>query len=465
VVELTASDAAAGGAFGSTVAIFGDTAVVGTSDRGQLADRPGSAYIFERDERGPDNWGQVKKLTASNPAVDDNFGTVAIFGDTVIVGAMLERVVGRSGAAYIFQRDQGGRGNWGEVVKLIPSDASPDDVFGWSVAISNDLAIVSAVNENDPVAGDQVFTGSGAAYVFGRDVGGANNWGEMLKITAPDATLEDFFGASVALSGNRALIGSVGHDNRGSLYLFELPAPGEPIEILRYPKALYTTADDGSASDFDGLGDAARDVMSKNRTSVGELDSSNANQVNRLVAKFVLPDVPQSMPALKSAILSFFLEDITGTPAGPTSLFHSTSDNDLDQLPSDFEDATYTDTNLDLVGPADEAGRYYELDVTDLVRADYAADGDNRLSAFRLQITDLLFSEDDQSARYRFTMPGADDNLPQLLLTFVPEPSTWLLAVIASLVLVGRFRPKGRERAGWVRVLIPGGFPCAQKES
>jgi len=448
VVELTASDADVDAdLFGVDVAVFGDTAIVGAR-RGEaiVAEDSGSAYIFQRDEGGPDSWGEVKKVTASDADEGDNFGAdVAIFGDTAIVGAWGDAVGAGdpgSGSAYVFQRNQGGPDNWGEIVKLIPSAASAEDAFGFGVAVSGDFAIVGALNDRDPIV-DGIFGGSGAAYVFGRNVGGANNWGEMLKITAPDATLEHFFGISVALSGNRALVGSLGHDNSGSLYLFELPAPGEPIEILRYPTAIYATTDDGSNSNFDGLGDAARDLMSKTRVSVGEIDGANTNLINRLVAKFALPDAPQSMPALKSAILSFFLEDITGPPPGPASLFHSTSDNDLDQLPSDFEDETYTDTNLDLVGPADEGGRYYELDVTDLVRADYAADGDNPLSAFRLQVNALMFIEDNQNNRYRFTMLGAEANHPQLVLTFIPEPSTWLLAAIAAMWFAGRMRPRG----------------------
>jgi len=455
VVELSASDAFEDNNFGN-VGIFSDTVIVGASGGQNRADVPGSAYIFERNEGGPGNWGEVKKFNASDADLRDEFGNrVDIVGDTAIVGASGNDDAGPdSGSAYIFQRNQGGPENWGEVVKLLASDASAGDAFGYRVAISEDFAIVGAPNEGDPINGDGVIEGSGAAYVFGRNVGGPNNWGEMLKITAPDAALERFLGVSVALSGNRALVGALGSSGsglRGSLYLFELPAVGEPIEILRYPKTIYSSTDDGSASNFDDVGDTAKDLTKKTRVSVGEIDGENTNLINRLVAKFALPDVPQSMPALKSAVLSFFLEDITGPPPGPASLFHSTSDNDLDQLPSDFEDETYTDTNLDLVGPADEGGRYYALDVTDLVRADYAADGDNPLSAFRLQVNELMFTEDNQNSRYRFTMLGAEANHPQLVLTFVPEPSTWCLAVIATMWFAGRVRPRGYQRHNGVR--------------
>ena len=78
---------------------------------------------------------------------------------------------------------------------------------------------------------------------------------------------------------------------------------------------------------------------------------------------------------------------------------------------------------------------FYELDVTNLVRADYAVDDGNPMSAFRLQINEAIFSEDDQSHRYRFTMPGASASHPKLVLTFVPEPSALLLTAIAVIGL------------------------------
>ena len=151
-------------------------------------------------------------------------------------------------------------------------------------------------------------------------------------------------------------------------------------------------------------------------------------------------------PALESATLRFFLEDMTGTPAGPISLYHSVVDDDLDQLASDYENASYVDTLLDLVDPSDSNGQYYELDVTDQVLADYLAGGANPLSAFRLQVNEAIFIEDDQHNRYRFTMPGSGANQPELVLSFatVPEPSTITLALLA---LVGLLAHGRRSRA------------------
>ncbi|MCH7811779.1 MAG: FG-GAP repeat protein, partial [Chloroflexi bacterium] len=92
---------------------------------------------------------EVKKLTASDAQAGDQFGwSVAVSGETIVVGALGEDAGGTSaGAAYVFQRDQGGAGNWGEVTKLTASDAQAGDKFGWSVAVSGDTAVVGAVGE------------------------------------------------------------------------------------------------------------------------------------------------------------------------------------------------------------------------------------------------------------------------------------------------------------------------------
>jgi hypothetical protein len=124
-------------------------------------------------------------------------------------------------------------------------------------------------------------------------------------------------------------------------------------------------------------------------------------------------------------------------------LFSGVDDNSPFIWWPDYQDLNYTDTQIELVQPTDPGGRYYEADVTDLVLADYAADTRGPLSAFRLQVTGLAFDEDNQSGRYWFTMPGAETNHPQLLLTFVPEPSTFVLAMMVGLA--------GLLRGSWRR--------------
>src|SRR5207253_2576706 len=115
----------------------------------------GAAYVYSRNQGGVDNWGEVKKLTASDGASPDQFGiSVAISGDTIVVGAYNKN--SSTGAAYVYSRNQGGVDNWGEVKKLTASDAHGFDEFGVSVAISGDTIVVGAPNKNSV---------TGAAYV------------------------------------------------------------------------------------------------------------------------------------------------------------------------------------------------------------------------------------------------------------------------------------------------------------
>ncbi len=168
------------------------------------------------------NWDEVKKLLASDAQAGDFFGiSVAVSGDTAVVGAFHEGAGGiRAGAAYVFVRDQGGADNWGQVKKLIASDAETGDYFGYKMAVSGDTAVVGATNE------DAGGSRAGAAYVFQRNQGGADTWGEVKKLTASDAQADDRFGLSVAVSGDSAVVGAyfedAGGGNAGAAYVFDL---------------------------------------------------------------------------------------------------------------------------------------------------------------------------------------------------------------------------------------------------
>jgi hypothetical protein len=220
VEKLTASDAADGDYFGRSVAISEDTVVVGAIYEDGAGSARGAAYIFARNEGGADNWGQVRKLTASDAEDNDFFGrSVAISGDILVVGADGEDGAGSDrGAAYLFSRNQGGMDNWGQVRKLTASDAEDDDYFGISVSISGDTLVVGA-HEEDGTGSDR-----GAAYLFARNQGGGDIWGQVTKLTASDATDDDWFGRSVSISGDTAVIGAYGQDgagsDRGAAYVF-----------------------------------------------------------------------------------------------------------------------------------------------------------------------------------------------------------------------------------------------------
>jgi hypothetical protein len=225
VAKLTASDAGDGDRFGYSVAISDDTIVVGAPwEQGSAGYDRGSAYIFARNEGGADSWGQVAKLLASDEQNYAYFGySVAISGDTVVVGAFRAGTSGSErGAAYVFERNQNGGDSWGEVAKLTASDAESGDRFGNAVTISGSTVVVGAYWEDGWMMDDR-----GAAYVFERNEDGADNWGQVDKLLASDMAAGDEFGQSVAISGDTVVVGAHGEDagsflpNRGSAYVYE----------------------------------------------------------------------------------------------------------------------------------------------------------------------------------------------------------------------------------------------------
>ena len=211
--HLTASDGAANDFFGAAVAVSGGRVVVGAQLDDDLGSDSGSVYVFEPDGAG--GWSKTK-LTASDGAANDQFGaSVAVSGDRVVVGAPFDDDLGfSSGSGYVLEPD--GAGGWSES-KLTASDGAALDFFGYSVAVSGDRVVVGAV------ADDDLGSDAGSAYVFEPD--GAGGWSGT-KVTASDGAALDFFGFSVAVSGDRVVMGARGDDdlvsNSGSAYVFGL---------------------------------------------------------------------------------------------------------------------------------------------------------------------------------------------------------------------------------------------------
>jgi len=194
--KLTASDPGKWHYFGRSVSIDGDYAIVGASSNTNAACNPGgSAYIYERNAGGADNWGQVAKLTGSDVTSGNRFGSsVSINGDYAIAGADWHN--NSCGAAYVFERDPSG---WTEIGKLTASDGAQDDWFGASVSVDNNFAAVGAYGDDDAGAC------SGSVYVFCRNESG---WTQVSKLTGSDTESNDLFGYSVSLSGTSAIVGA-----------------------------------------------------------------------------------------------------------------------------------------------------------------------------------------------------------------------------------------------------------------
>ncbi|MCD4825051.1 MAG: PEP-CTERM sorting domain-containing protein [Phycisphaerae bacterium] len=242
--KLTASDAATDDWFGHSVSINGDYAVVGANYADNGGDRFGSAYVFKRDGI---TWTQQGKLTASDAAIGNLFGeSVSISGDNIVVGANHDAGTAKIGSAYIFEKPvSGGWVDMTQTAKLTASDAADGDLFGTSVSIDGDHVIVGAYGNDDGGSS------TGSAYIFEKPVSGWADTTEAAKLTASDATAGDWFGLSVSISGDSAVVGAHGSDASGSwsgsAYAFEKPVSGgwanmtETAKLIASDAAAYDT--------------------------------------------------------------------------------------------------------------------------------------------------------------------------------------------------------------------------------
>jgi hypothetical protein len=227
--KLVASDGVFGDNLGAAVSISGDVILLGaeTDDLGLDA---GAAYVFRYDT-GSGQWIEAQKLLASDGEAAARFGgAVAVDGEVTLIGAELDFDQGlTTGSAYVFRYDAGADA-WVEERKLLASDGAAFDNFGFSVALDGETALVGAF------VTDAAGLDSGAVYRFRYD-DTTGEWTEEEKLVASDGETSDYFGVSVALDGDAALVGAEGVDDRGDAagasYVFRNPKgtaaePGAP---------------------------------------------------------------------------------------------------------------------------------------------------------------------------------------------------------------------------------------------
>ena len=228
---LKASNTGAEDHFGQSIAISGDTIVVGASSESSSAtgvngdqfnnNAPysGAAYVFVRNGT---TWTQQAYLKASNTETVDFFGTsAAISGDTIIIGAggessdatgvngdQTNNSADSSGAAYVFVRNGT---TWSQQAYLKASNTQAFDYFGDGVAISGDTAVVGALDEDSGATGvngnqaDNSVEDAGAAYVFVRN---GTTWTQQAYLKASRVEFHDYFGHAVGISGNNVVVGA-----------------------------------------------------------------------------------------------------------------------------------------------------------------------------------------------------------------------------------------------------------------
>ncbi len=306
--KIWANDGEVGDEFGYTVALSGNTALVGAPDANS---NKGAAYVFVRTGSA---WSQQAKLIASDAATDDRLtwpAGLALTGDTAVLGAYYERT-----AAYVFVRNGS---SWSQQAKLVPSDASI--AFGRNVATHGNLAVFNtghvfervggtwfqrenfsdskssvAFNGTRILAGDKYadgkVSGSGAAYTY-RLVNGY--WTEEAKLIASDGAYIDIFGDAVGLAGDYAIVGAPYDDDLGSAYAFQLPGATSAGNALR----LVAVTPCRVADTRTGQG----------KTGAFGPPTMNAGQVR----EFPIPASSCGIPATAKA----YSLNITVVPAGP----------------------------------------------------------------------------------------------------------------------------------------------------
>jgi hypothetical protein len=194
-------------AFGLAVDTLSDFAVVGAPNATGNAPTSGAAFVYMRQPAGTNNWAEWRQLQPATLQTNDRFGrSVAISDDLIAVGAINHGTgTVRTGAVFLFGRHEGGSNNWGEVARIAPTGIASAIQFGFSVDLDGDLLAVGA-----PLASlSGAPQAQGAVFVFGRHEGGSNNWGEVARRVPVDAGITNSdFGWSVALSGERLVVGA-----------------------------------------------------------------------------------------------------------------------------------------------------------------------------------------------------------------------------------------------------------------
>ncbi len=253
--KILATDGQANAKFGNSVSLMGNRALItAVTDTNK-----GAAYVFNFNGN---IWSQSQKLTASDASLQDQFGFAAgLTNDRLVIGAHFDDSNGdASGSVYVFDKNGS---SWSQKQKLIAESGtfSTRQRFGLSVSLSNDRALIGTPSDNSN--GSQ----SGTAYVFDFD---GTSWNLTTKLSANDGEADDLFGASVSLSGNRALIGALGDDDNGvssgAAYVFDFDGNS-------WNQITKLTADDGEAIDLFGNSVS----LSDNRALIGAYYDENGS--------------------------------------------------------------------------------------------------------------------------------------------------------------------------------------------
>ena len=249
VKKITAPDGAPEDQFGISLAAQGDTLIVGVPLDDDDGTNSGSVYVFERNLAGFAEWDLLQKITRNEAqTTGDHFGySVALDGDTLVVGALEDspQPYRRSGSVYVFVRDPGQHHPWVQKCKRYPADGVNGDFFGTSVAVSGERILIGASHMGD----------HGAAFVYGENVGGQDAWGLEASLEALQGEVDGVrgLGTGVALSGVTAVVGAptsivLSWQRTGAAFVYYGGASGDPGAWAE--GATLSPSDSQSADDF-----------------------------------------------------------------------------------------------------------------------------------------------------------------------------------------------------------------------
>ena len=203
-----------GSSFGKSVCIKDDYIIIGSESQTDAnglnpIQGAGAAYLYAKDQGGPGNWGLVKKMVSPNREYREYFGSsIAIEGDYVVAGAYY------ASRAYMFEKNSGGVNNWGPVALLL-SQATNFDTFGGVVAINGGYVVIGARSDDNAATGPAL-QHSGAAYIFKKYPVGINGgWHLVKRITAPVIQENGTFGSAIAIDGDHVVVAA-----SGAAYIF-----------------------------------------------------------------------------------------------------------------------------------------------------------------------------------------------------------------------------------------------------
>ena len=346
---LLANDGALADKFGYSVAISGDTIIVGSYNDDAPLSNGGSAYVFVRNGT---TWTFQQKLTASDGTADDEFGnSVGIIGETIVVGAHFADLPSNSeaGSVYVFRRS----GTvWAQTQKLLPTAAVVlGDHFGDSIAMSGSRIAIGAAGDDTP------FTSAGAVYVFAES-GGV--FAQQQKLTIPTGANGDNFGFSVAIEGNTLVGGAlqytpiIGQPAFGAAYIYEFNG-------ATWNSQGRIVASDGAA--FDRFGYSV--AVSDNVVAVGAREDDTT----------VGPDAGSAYIFTRSGTTWTQLQKIA-----PSDTFNG--DRFGVSVALNFGNLVVGAAEKALTGPNGQGAVYYFTQINK-TRFDYDGDGKADLSIFR----------------------------------------------------------------------------------